>query len=213
MTRTGYADLKIHFDKLFVGGYPGNGLEQIRDVYKYAFGNKIHLYDIYQTNLRVGNNSICRIVTLIGPENDDIKSGIIPCIDSINCVSVFNKEYLQGLTSNNINSYIADVYDAMVNIMIADPLYNVSDPIARYNPYCAFLKCCPFYFTYHHIKYVNPDIIDNCTEQFTNILEKYICDAEDAPKVMESIAASRYSTDFEEIYSTMTCKGTVELFW
>lgn len=210
MTQTGYAALKTHFDTLFTRGYNGNGLEQIRDVYSYAFGTKIHLYDVFHTPLRVANNAITRITTLVGPENDDLKHGIIPCLDSLQCVNIIKKDYMMGLSEDNIDEYIIDIYNAMCNIMIADPLYNVSDSVARDNPYCAFLKICPFYFTYHHIGYTDPDLIDK-NKAFEHILEKYICDVDDVPKVLESIASNRYSTDFEDIYSTMTCKGTVDI--
>lgn len=210
MTRTGYAALKSHFDKLFVGGYSGNGLEQIRDVYSYAFGTKVHLYDIFQTPLRVYNNAVNKIVTLIGPENDDLKTGIIPCLDSLDCVSIFSNEYLKGLTKENIDQYVIEVYTSMNNVMVADHLFNVSDSIARDNPYCAFLKCCPFYFTYHHIKYVAPDLVYQC-KAFESILEKYICDSEDVHKVLESISTSKYNPEFEDIYAIMTCSGTVDI--
>ena len=213
MTKTGYADMKTHFDKLFTGGYHVYGLEQIRDVYQYAFGSKVYLYDIFCTPLRVGNNSINKMMTFVGPVDDDeLKSGIIPCLGDICCVSIFDKNYLMGLNQNNISQYVAEVYNAMCNIMIADPLYNLSDTHARENPYCAFLKCLPFYFTFHHVKYVEPDLV-NCNSAFISILEKYICSSdEDAKKIMQSIDSTKYSTDFEDIYSTMTCKNTVELF-
>ena len=214
MTQTGYAVLKTHFDKLFVGGYPGNGLEQLRDVYQFAFNTKINLFDIYQTNLRVGNNPISKIVTLVGPANDDIKRGIIPCIDSVNCVSVFDKNYLRGLTEDNIASYVKAVYMAMDNIMCADPLYNIPDGTVIDNPYLIFLRCCPFYFTYHHILHVDPDMIYRCNDIFIDWLERRaICDSvEEAQKVLESMATTKYSTTFEGIYSTLTCKNTVQLF-
>ena len=213
MTRTGYADMKTHFDKLFTGGYRVYGLEQIRDVYQYAFGSKVYLYDIFSTPLKVGNNSINKMMTLVGPVDDEeLKSGIIPCLNDLCCVSIFDKDYLMGLTEDNISEYTMEVYNAMCNIMHADPLYNMSDAYARENPYCAFLKCLPFYFTFHHVKYVEPDLVDK-TPAFSTILEKYICSSdEDAEKIMESLNSTRYSADFEDIYSTMTCKNTVELF-
>ena len=214
MTRTNYIALKEHFDRLIIGShYHSNGLEQIRDVYRYAFGQKIHIYDVYQTSLRERNNCINKIISLVGPANDDIKTGIIPCLDDIACVNIFNNDYFKGITTENIDDYVIDVYIAMTNVMIADPMYNVSDAIARANPYCAFIKLCPFYFTYHHILDTNPDIIGYC-KSFRNILEKYICkNDEDIDKVLESICTRKFSSDFEDIYSTMTCNNTVELFW
>lgn len=214
MTQTGYAILKTHFDSIFLSARSGNGLEQLRDVYKKAFNTKINLYDIHQSNLRVSNNPISKIVTLIGPKNDEIKKGIIPCIDSINCVSLLDKKYFMGLNEDNISNYVEDIYMAMDNIMCADPLYNLPDSAVIDNPYLIFLRCCPFYFTYHHIAYVDYDMIGRCRDIFIDHLERSaICDStEEAEKVLDSMATNNYSTTFEGIYSTLTCKNTVQLF-
>lgn len=215
MTPTGYAVLKMHFDQLFTKGHYGNGLEQIRDVYKFAFDTKIHLYDIHQTNFRVNNNPISRIVTLIGPKNDELHTGIIPCIDSINSVNIFDKKYLMGLTEDNVVDYAEEVYMAMHNVLSADPMYNLPDGIVVDNPYLIFLRCCPLYFTYNHILTVDHDLIDKCADIFIDFLERRgICySAEEAKKVLNSMATNKYSTTFEGIYSTLTCKNTVKLFY
>lgn len=214
MTQTGYAILKTHFDTLFLSAKIGTGYEHIRDVYSKAFATKLHMYSIHQSNLRVANNPIGKIVTLIGPNNDEIKKGIIPCIDTINCVSVLNKEYLMGLSEDNIEKYVEDIYMAMDNVMSADPLYNLPNGTIIDNPYLIFLRCCPLYFTYHHIAYVDPDMIDRCASIFIDHLERQgICDStEEAKKVLESMASTKYSTTFEGIYSTITCNNTVQLF-
>ena len=62
MATTGYAVLKKHFDRLFVGGYPGNGFEPIRTVYETAFDRKINLFDVYHTELWCAHNSIISII-------------------------------------------------------------------------------------------------------------------------------------------------------
>lgn len=215
MTPTGYAILKTHFDQLFTKGHYGNGLEHIRDVYRFAFDTKINLYDVHQTSFRVANNPISRIVTLIGPRNDELQKGIIPCIDSISCVNFFDKKYLMGLTEDNIVDYAGEVYAAMDNVLSADPMYNLPDGVIVDNPYLIFLRCCPLYFTYHHILTTDPDLIGKCTDTFTDFLERRgICDStEEAKNVIRSIATSKYSTTFEGIYSTLTCKNTVKLFY
>jgi len=213
MTRTGYFVLKDHFDKLLLGGYPGNGLEQIKDTYQFAFGTKIHLYDVYQTNLRVMNNPINKIITLVGPDNPDLKMGIIPCLDDMNCVSVFDKEYFMGLTTESINDYAMQVYSAMVTIVSADHLFSLVDPISRMSsPYSSFLNFCPLYFTFHHIKTVAPDLMCDCNT-FISILDRYTCNEEDAEKILDFLYKSKYSPCFEDIYSAMTCNNTVELNW
>lgn len=213
MTQTGYSVLKDHFDKLFLGGYPGNGLEQIRDTYQFAFNTKIHLYDIYQTNLRVANNPISKIITLAGPDNPDIESGIIPCIDEMNCVNIFDKSYHMGLTEDNVNDYAEYVYSSMVTVVSADSLYNLTDPISRTcSPYSVFLNFCPLYFTYHHIKYVDPELVESCSI-FKDTICRYVCSEEDVEMILKSLSSSKYSSTFEGIYSTMTCNNTVELNW
>lgn len=214
MTPTGYAILKTHFDTIFQSGKIGTGYEHIRDTYHKAFGTQINLYDIHTTKLSVANNPISKITTFIGPKNDDLKKGIIPSIDSINCVNILDKQYLMGLTDDSIASYVEDIYMAMDNVMTADPLYNLPDGVVIDNPYLIFLRCCPLYFTYHHIAYVDPDMIPKCAQIFIDHLErKGICDStEEAEKVLESMASTKYSTTFEGIYSTLTCNNTVQLF-
>lgn len=214
MTQTGYAFLKTHFDTIFQNAKHGTGYEHIRDTYQKAFGTQINRYSIHSTRLSVNNNPVNMITTFIGPKNDDLKKGIIPSIDSIHCVNIFDKQYLMGLAEDNIASYVEDVYMAMDNVMTADPLYNLPDGIIIDNPYLIFLRCCPLYFTYHHIAYVDPDMIPKCAQIFIDHLERQgICDStEEAEKVLESMASTKYSTTFEGIYSTLTCNNTVQLF-
>ena len=211
MTRTGYAAIKKHFDGLMRGSINTtvSGLAQIKDTYELAFGTKIHMYDVYQTSVKLPNNPINKIITLVGEKDDSIKTGIIPCLNDICAVNILDKDYFMGLTLDNVNEYVMFVYQSMCNIMIGCPMYNLSDKIAMNNPYVAFLKVCPFYFTYHHLKYVNPNVLD-CLA-LKEILEKYICDVEDIPTILHSIQSNKYSEDFEDIYKTMTCNGTVEI--
>ena len=214
MTPTGYAILKTHFDTIFEKAKHGTGYEHIRDTYEKAFGTQINLYNIHTTKLSISNNPISNITTFIGPKNDDLKKGIIPSIDSINSVNILDKRYLMGLTDDTIANYVEDIYMAMDNVMTADPLYNLPDSAVIDNPYLIFLRCCPLYFTYHHIAYVDPDMVPKCAQIFIDHLErKGICDStEEAEKVLESMASTRYSTTFEGIYSTLTCNNTVQLF-
>lgn len=214
MTPTGYAILKTHFDTIFEKAKHGTGYEHIRDTYEKAFGTQINLYNIHTTKLSISNNPISKITTFIGPKNDDLKKGIIPSIDSINSVNILDKRYLMGLTDDTIANYVEDIYMAMDNVMTADPLYNLPDSTVIDNPYLIFLRCCPLYFTYHHIAYVDPNMVPKCAQIFIDHLErKGICDStEEAEKVLESMASTRYSTTFEGIYSTLTCNNTVQLF-
>lgn len=214
MTQTGYAILKTHFDTIFQSAKLGTGYEHIRDTYHKAFGTQINRYSIHTSSLSVANNPISKITTFVGPKNDDLKKGIIPSIDTIHCVNVLDKQYLMGLSDYNIANYVEDVYMLMDNVMTADPLYNLSDSIIIDNPYLIFLRCCPLYFTYHHIAYVDPDMIPKCAQIFIDHLErKGICGStEEAEKVLKSMASTKYSTTFEGIYSTLTCNNTVQLF-
>lgn len=214
MTETGYAVLKTHFDTIFRSAKLGTGYEHIRDTYHKAFGMQINRYSIHTTKLSVSNNPIGKITTFVGPKNDDLKKGIIPSIDSINCVNIFDKQYLMGLNDDNIAAYVEDVYIAMDNVLMADPLYNMPDRAVIDNPYLIFLRCLPLYFTYHHIAYVDPDMIPKCAKIFIDHLERQgICDStEEAEKVLESVISTKYSTTFEDIYSTLTCNNTVQLF-
>ena len=218
MVKSGYSAIKNHFDGIFNGNTRcGNGLEQIRDVYESAFGVVLSKYDIYTTNLRVSNNPISQIVTLVGPESDTIPTGIIPTIAVPNtvlaCVNIINREYFKGINSSNITSYIYTVYLSMRNIMIGDSMFNVSDRIARSNPYCAFLKCYPMYAAYHHVCNVAKEEAFNyaAISTFKDIIEKDIYSSDDVDRLLESLCNNKYSTDFDDIYRTITCKGTLDI--
>lgn len=212
MATTGYVALKDHFDRFIKGAYRGNGLERIRDVYEDAFGKKINLYDVYQSSLRVSNNAINGIITLVGPSDDNIKTGIMPCGGDLVSVSVLSADYLKGINASNIDSYVMEIFAAMKVIVFGDNLANnLNDKIARNIPYCAFLRMCPFYFTFHHINTCFPDMIG--ASAFSDILEKYFCGEEDIEKIMKSLCSRKYDPSFEGIYSTMTCNNTVDLFY
>lgn len=208
MTRTGYAVMKQHFDKIMTTGTP-NPLAQIKDTYEFAFGTKIHMYDVYETSVRLPNNPITKIVTLVGEKDDSIKTGIIPCLNDICVVDICDKDYFKGVNEENVDEYIMHIYRAMFNIMIANPLFSMHDKIARDNPYIAFLKICPFYFTYHHTRSVYGKSSDR--EIFKELLEKFICNTDDISDIMESMISNKYSSDFEDIYRTMTCNGKIEI--
>lgn len=218
MVKSGYSAIKNHFDGIFNGNTRcGNGLEQIRDVYESAFGVVLSKYDIYTTNLRVSNNPISQIVTLVGPESDTIPTGIIPTIAVPNtvlaCVNIINRDYFKGINYFNITNYIYTIYWAMRNIMIGDSMFNVSDRIARNNPYCAFLKCYPLYATYHHVCNVAKEeaFRDVAISTFKDIIEKDIYSSDDVDRLLEFLCNNKYSTDFDDIYRTITCKGTLDI--
>lgn len=64
MTRTGYTAIKKHFDGLMCSSINTtvSGLAQIKDTYELAFGTKIHMYDVYQTSVKLPNNPINKII-------------------------------------------------------------------------------------------------------------------------------------------------------
>ena len=214
MANTPYITLKHHFDKLLCGGYQqnyyGSGFEPIRDTYERAFGRKINLFDVYQTALAIPHNPINRLITLIGPNNcDDIPTGIMMSGSEITCVNTFTEDIFKGIPESEAGSYINSVYESMENVIVMDRFY-ADDHTARRNPYMIFIKSCPFYFTYHHIKECAPHLLKK--DIFMTLLEKYIATGEDAEKVLESISTNKSSQDSELIYATMTCKNTIELF-
>lgn len=211
MANTEYAVLKKHFDKLIYGaGYPG-GLEPIRDTYERAFNIKINLYDVYQTNSKFYRNPLNGIITLIGPKsNNVIPSGIIPCNNDVFSVNVFDEDIFKDSDSIDAESYIYDVYKSMKNVVEMDTFYSC-DSKARENPYLAFIKCCPLYFTFHHIKDTKPELLKK--DVFIDLIEKYIVVASDSNAIYESMLSTKYSTDIDIIYNTITAKNTVELFW
>lgn len=210
MANTEYAILKHHFDRLIFSSSIGTGLEPIRDTYEVAFGMKIHQFDIYQTQLKSSRNPINAIVTLVGPEQErTVPTGIISSANDICSVSVFWDDIFKGIRSEDGPSYINTVYHAMDNVVMMDRFY-ASDIVARENPHMTFIKACPFYFTYHHIKESLNHLLDE--KVFIELLEKYIANPDDVGEIMKSISTRKYSADPEVIYSTMTCNGTIELF-
>lgn len=211
MAATGYAVLKKHFDKLFVGGYPGNGFEPIRTVYETAFDRKINLFDVYQTDLRCAHNPVNGIITLVGPDEGETPYGTMMCNDSIVHVCVISEDFLKGISAEGFKEYVNFVYNSMHNIVVRDRFY-WTDEDARANAYVSFIKCVPFYFTWHHCKTHLQHIFQ--VEPFKELMEKFILsDEEEESKVFESLKSAKYSEDPCIIYRTMTCAGTVDLFW
>lgn len=215
MANTPYVALKHHFDKLLCGGYQtnyfGSGFEPIRDTYERAFGRKINLYDVYQTAIGISHNPINRIITLIGPENDEpISTGIMMSGPDIVSVNTFTEDIFKGIPESEAGNYISEVYNSIANVVSMDRFY-ASDTIARENPYMTFIKACPFYLTFHHVKECCPHLLKD--KVFMEILEKYIVTGEDAEKVLDSVKSTKFNQDSEIIYATMTCKNSVDLFW
>lgn len=215
MATTGYAVLKKHFDRLFVGGYPGNGFEPIRTVYETAFDRKINLFDVYQTELKCAHNPISAIITLVGPTSDDsiLSTGKIMCDNSVVYVESLSDSILKGIDKDDFDGYVNFVYQCMREVVHMDRFYAASDEEARRNPYVAFVKCIPMYFTFHHIKeHVSSDVFS--LNPFKELMDKYIlADEELTPKVLESLNNTKYSEDPCLIYRAMTCANTIELFY
>lgn len=215
MANTPYVALKHHFDKLLCGGYQqnfyGSGFEPVRDTYERAFGKKINLFDVYQTALGIPHNPINRLITLIGPNGSDldIPTGIMMSGSEITCVNALTEDIFKGIPEKDASIYVNAVYQSIQNVIMMDRFY-ADDRTARENPYMIFIKACPFYFTFHHIKECAPHLLKE--KVFLTILEKYIATGEDADKILESISSVKFSPDSEIIYSTMTCKNSVDLF-
>ena len=211
MTNTGYIALKNHFDRVFKSGHPGNGLEQIRDTYFYAFNKFLGQYSIYQTPIRLANNPVNTLVTLIGPQSDNIPVGIVPCLNTINSVSCFSNEYFLSIDSSNISKYIDDIIQSMESTMSADSLYNCDPSVG---PYIKFLKTLPMYLTYHHVKGINSELVNSQKSQFCEwMLKHMICKSEkDAESIFDSISENKFVSTFEKIYKVITCENTISLF-
>ena len=213
MYNNDYSILKQHFDKLiYGGGYPiNNGLEPIRDSYERAFNRKINLFDVYETKFRLHTNPLSGIVTLVGPEQDDVPSGIIGCYNNVFSVNILPDSIFRGINPENGFEYINTVYNAMENVVQMDT-FHVSDTMAWRNPYLVFIKCCPFYFTYHHIRDSQPQLMDDYI--FKKFLERYIvANDEDIDVVYDSVKNSKFSADSDIIYKTMTVGNKVELLY
>lgn len=213
---TEYLVLKKHFDKLIKGGFPqSNSLEPIRDNFARAFGRQINLFDVYRDPVNCKHNPIHGIVTLIGPSDKideyELPEGIMADGRDISFVSVISEDIFKGFSNSSEKaSYAASVYDAMYRICQLDRFW-LPDEHARINPYPTVVKCLPLYLTYNHVREC-VGIDDELNESFENLLEKYIV-TDGADKVMESLASSKFSADCDDIYSIMTCKRSVDLFW
>lgn len=210
--KTGYEELKIHFDRLLLGRRGSRyyeGLEPIRLTYERAFGTKINFLDVHETPIDIRTNNIGTIITLIGPDSRlEIPSGIIHNNGIISSINLMSDDINYGINDDNIEYYINQVYHAMENVVKMDSFYK-SDSIARDNPYLTLIKFYPFYFTYYHImhcasSYYNKDI-------FISLLEKYLVnDNENINKLIDNMENSKYSNDPDEIYYTISCGNTLE---
>lgn len=218
---TEYSILKDHFNKLLFGGYPNNsGLETIRDAYPRTFGIGINLHDVYSTPLRIRSNNISEIITLIGPEEEEINeddiftypTGIMANINNIVYLNIFNEDILKGLNGKDALRYAIKVHNIMLDIVLNDSLYPHPNKVSRKKqPLYEFVKSVPLYFTYHHIKDCIPCVLEN-DDNFMQIIEKYYTCGEDALKLLKSLENNKYSEKIEDIYRTVSCDGTIEFF-
>lgn len=210
--KTQYTVLKEHFDRLINGGFPySNSLEPIRDTYEEMFERKINLYDVYQTPIKISTNPINGIITLIGPEDDELKEGIMPNDRDIVSVNVMPESILKGISEDMSSWYINKVYKSIQNVVMVDRFF-IKSPHARLvdNPFIVFTKCISFYLTFHHIKDSAPEAFDE--NIFKDILCKYIAlDDIDVDKIYESTNSNKYTDDVNRIYLIMTANGTAKI--
>ena len=69
------------------------------------------------------------------------------------------------------------------------------------------------YAAYHHVCNVAKEeaFNDAAISTFKDIIEKDIYSSDDVDKLLESLCNNKYSTDFDDIYRTITCKGTLDI--
>lgn len=213
--KTPYATLKHHFDKLLIGGYPNNSnLDPIRDTYTYAFDRPINLFDVYTSHFRgiSSHNPISALVTLVGPKDEielGVPEGIMECNGEIVSVNIFSRDIFKGFSKDiDKEYYIRNVYDSMNKIVEMDVFFRNSS-FSRNNPYSLFVRCLPFYFTFHHIQDCVPNEIDN--KIFKELIEKYITTGDDADILLSSVMSRKYSENIDDIISTMTAKNKIFL--
>lgn len=210
--KTQYAVLKEHFDKLIgSNSFPYNiAIEPIRDTYEEMFGKKINLYDVYQTPISVSTSPINGIITLVGPETDELHDGIMPNGRDLVSVNIMPESILKGIYPDMSSWYINNVYTSMQNIVMMDRFFSKSAHAKLMNnPFVTFTKCVAFYFTFHHVA----EFVSQYNDQvFKDILSKYVVfDDEDVDRVYESISSSKYTDEINEIYNIMTLGGTIKI--
>ena len=201
-----YEEMKYHFDKVIMGGYPNSSsFDPVRDIFEVAFDRKINLFELVHTGLNTKTNHISGLVTLIGPETDDVlPSGLMGYASSVVNVNILNEDIYKGLYEDTVIDYIDNVFDAMNNVIKFDSFY-VNNSIAKNNPHCIFIKAAPIYYTFHHLNEVAPNYLDMCEKLFKEKLEKYLMlFGEDVNAIYDNLYNSKYSDDESHIYKVMT---------
>lgn len=206
-----YEEMKSHFDKVITGGYPNSSsFDPVRDIFEVAFDRKINLFEIVHTNLSTKTNQINGIVTLVGPETEDVlPSGLMAYGSSVVNVNILNEDIYKGLYEDTVIDYIDNVFDAMNNIVKFDSFY-VNNSIAKNNPHCVFVKAAPIYYTFHHLNEVAPNYLDMCEKLFKEKLEKYLMlFGKDVDIIYDNLYKSDYSDNESNIYKVMTNEGKI----
>lgn len=207
--RTAYAALKKHFDRLINGEFLQNtGLEPIRDTYADCFGKPINLYEVYQSRIIEPNNPVSSILTLVGPDNDDIPTGLMWDNKDKVSVNLFDEDQINyGVGESEIEGYIKNVYESMRNITVNDRFYRSGFGVGE-DPYRVFISLVPFYFTYHHVNDCLSHVM--VKKPFIELLEKYImvkdCNVE---AIYDSVSKAGYSDEIEDIYKAITDQNKI----
>ncbi|MCM1235484.1 MAG: hypothetical protein NC489_35745 [Ruminococcus flavefaciens] len=210
-----YAILKEHFDMLILGGHRySNGCEPIRMVYQKAFGRKIPLLDIYESEMRIKHNPIEGLITLVGPYDDlgEYPTGFISVGDRVMCVNHFTDEITKGIPDGYQREYIEQVYNVINSVISMDKFYR-SDHDAIASPHVALIRLYPFYLTFHHALKIGFLNNQDVSSLFIHILEREILYGEEQiKKLIDSLESNPYSIDSCDVYRTMTCCGQLDLF-
>lgn len=226
--KTGYVNLKNHFDTMIMGGrrrFRPDGYETLRDTYEIGYGIKIPLFDIYRENIECGSNEIKCIATLLGPESkaNDIPYGIMVDGDRVVYAHAMNEDYRSTISDKQVSRYICEVYSAMDDIIKRDAFY-LNDTEARNNMLVCVTRSLPFYLTFFHFKGLaansafsgDPNVIgEEASKTFIHLLEKYITGSEEDAKALLDWLLNpnnKYSDDISTIYRQMTFNNKLELF-
>ncbi len=222
---TKYFYLKDHFDRVLLN-MNNRSSEYIRDTYETAYKTQINLFDVYQDDIKVANNPIDSICTLVGPDDrvDNVPDGIMVDRFGVVYTHVIGTSTVQLLNSKNITSYVREIHNACREVISRDQFYG-NDKEARNNMLVAATRCLPFYITFCHIKGIitdhrgsfaeSDDFYDKLNKEYVSILTKYIVDTIDsANEIIDYLLdnSRKMDADICNIYNLMTCSNTVELF-
>lgn len=204
--RSGYGVLKEMFDNLQSRNAIPVPLDNATNIYRDAFGVKLSYLPKYIFTIKVYNNPIRRIVVFCTTDGDKIHCGAMPSIEGLDYICHIDECFDYGITPENVDKYIDQVYNIIYGIVSKDIL-NICGPD---EPYGIFIRSVAFYMTFHHVYNVAFDALNNANEDiFNKYLEKFIANKEDIPKVMQSISGEKFNPTFESICRVMTCEDTV----